>query len=657
MKRLLLLVLSVGLFFSAQAQGFQNQPFQSETLKDFGPAAENAEQVLNEFHKIHQNRQSTNGRAVSVSFPLDYDGVEATYANVNSLGYDRILARINRNFPEDSSGTMLWAIQVYDTLIDYVTNPTFPFDSYPWATTQVTIDSLQFIYGHINNSGQNDTLIVTILDGDDLTTLNADSGGWTATVLWRDTIITDTSLTGPGTQPGTISLGTYEVPVGLALSQNQQFAVQLDYFGPVNDPFYAYTGYRDDCAAACIAERSVIESRFTENSIGRYNGGTPPNSFQTFTPSVYFDCDNDMAPTPGGCEDYFLQNLIINPILTASVELNVTATADVTSGCDGTPVNLTASVVGASGNPTFLWTGDVNGVLSANNIANPQYTIGTASDVLTVRVIDGGDTAFATINMTSNHIQVNAGADQNIACGSTANLVATATGDLAGINYAWSNGVNGFANNGVTAGNYTVTVTNTAGCSDNDAVRVSYPNVSQSVAFNPPTPACAGATQDYTNVSTRVSGWTWTWDFNNGDLRFGSNVQTYNWAAPGNYTVKLSGDSAGCVVDGNPQTVTVLPSTDPACVGIGFEDVLFGAQVNVFPNPATDMVTIEVNGIEDDLHVSIVDLTGRVVYEDVETNSSNYVNTVSLDQFSTGVYLVRLTSGDKEATRKIQINR
>jgi hypothetical protein len=654
MKRLLLLVLGVGLIFSLEAQSFLNLPDQQETGVDYGPTPENATEIMNQFHRNYQNNTSTNGRAVSVTFPLDYDGVEATYANVNGLDYDRVLVRVNRNFTQDSTRVMKWVTQTYDTLIDYVTNPIFPFNSYPYATTQVTIDSLNFIYGHINNSGNNDTLVVSIFDGNGLTTIGADSGLWgNATLLWSDTIITDTSLTGPGSQPGTISLGVYSAPVGIALSQGQTFAMQLDYFGPLNDPFYSYTGFRDDCAAACVAEPSVIESRFGENSIGRY----VTNTFTTFTPNVYFDCDNDNAPTPGGCESYFVQNLIVNPILTAQVELNVTASADVTAGCSGTPVNLQANVVGASGNPTYLWTGAVNGQLSANNIANPQYTIGDASDVLTVRVIDGGDTAFASINMTSNHIEVNAGADQSIPCGSTANLVATATGDLVGITYSWSNGVNGFANNGVTAGSYTVTVSNAAGCSDNDNVRVTYPNVNQSVAFNPPTPACAGASQEYTNVSTRVSGWTWTWDFNNGDLRFGSSTQNYTWSAPGNYTVQLSGDSAGCVVDGNPQTVTVLPSTDPACAGNGIEDVLFGASVNIFPNPATDVVNIEVNGLEEDLHVTIMDITGRVVFEDVETSSSNYSKAISLGDYSTGIYLVRLTSGDKEATKKIQINK
>lgn len=630
-----------------------NLPMQKESGVNFGPTPENATEIMDQFHRNYQNTPSTNGRAVSVQFPLDYDGVEATYANVNGLDYDRVLVRINRNFTSDSTRVLKWAIQTYDTLIDYANNATFPFNSYPWATTQVTIDSLNFIYGHINNSGSNDTLIITILDGDDLTSLNADSGGLAATVLWRDTIISDTSLTGPGSTPGTISLGQYSAPVGLVLNANQQFAVQLDYFAPVNDPFYAYTGFRDDCAAACLAEPTVIQTRFGDNSIGRYITTT----FETFTPNVYFDCDNDNAPTLGGCEAYFLQNLIVNPIVTAQVELNVTASADVTAGCSGTPVNLQANVVGASGNPTYLWTGAVNGQLSANNIANPQYTIGDASDVLTVRVIDGGDTAFASINMTSNHIEVNAGADQSVPCGSTANLVATATGDLVGITYAWSNGVNGFANNGVTAGSYTVTVSNAANCSDNDNVRVTYPNVNQSVAFNPPTPACAGVSQTYTNVSTSVSGWTWTWNFNNGDLRFGSATQDYNWSAPGNYTVQLSGDSAGCVVDGNPQTVTVLPSTDPACPSVGIEDVLFGASVNIFPNPATDVVNIEVNGLEEDLHVTIMDITGRIVFEDVETNSSNYNNVISLGDFGTGIYLVRLTSGDKEATKKIQINK
>lgn len=277
--------------------------------------AENGEEVLQQLKGHYQSRYNNNGRTVVATFPLDYDGVEATYAQANSQDYDRSLIKVNMRFPDDSVRNQRWVIQTYDTLIDYISNATFPFDSYELSQAEIRIDSLNFIYGHINNSGTNDTVVITIFDGSTLTSLAAGNGAHSsATPIWTDTIITNSSLTGPGAQPGTIALAVYSKPVGLTLPQGQTFAVQIDYFGPVNDPFYTYSGFRDECSANCVASPSLIESRFDANSVGLYIGA----GGSTFTQNVFFDCDNNTMPTPGGCERWLLQNVIINPIVTVT---------------------------------------------------------------------------------------------------------------------------------------------------------------------------------------------------------------------------------------------------------------------------------------------------------------------------------------------------
>lgn len=90
----------------------------------------------------------------------------------------------------------------------------------------------------------------------------------------------------------------------------------MDYFGPLNDPFYAWIGFRDDCGMACAAAPTIVPSRFDGgNTISRVIG----NGYETFSPNIYFDCDNNTVRTPGGCENYNIQNLTIAAWVTADV--------------------------------------------------------------------------------------------------------------------------------------------------------------------------------------------------------------------------------------------------------------------------------------------------------------------------------------------------
>lgn len=114
---------------------------------------ENAEEVLNDFRGHFVTKAQQTGRDFTVSFPLDYDGLDAFYSMDVQSDYERVLNRVNRRFPQDSANTNRWVIQMFDTLIEYTTTSTPPFTSYSYANTAVHIDSIQFLYGHINNSG------------------------------------------------------------------------------------------------------------------------------------------------------------------------------------------------------------------------------------------------------------------------------------------------------------------------------------------------------------------------------------------------------------------------------------------------------------------------------------------------------------------------
>lgn len=70
--------------------------------------------------------------------------------------------------------------------------------------------------------------------------------------------------------------------------------------------------------------------------------------------------------------------------------------------------------------------------------------------------------------------------------------------------------------------------------------------------------------------------------------------------------------------------------------------------VHLYPNPTSDFVRISA-GESIDL-VQVFDVTGRVVKESIPEKSDFSLNVSNL---SKGVYLVKLNSGDKEATTKL----
>ena len=70
--------------------------------------------------------------------------------------------------------------------------------------------------------------------------------------------------------------------------------------------------------------------------------------------------------------------------------------------------------------------------------------------------------------------------------------------------------------------------------------------------------------------------------------------------------------------------------------------------VNLYPNPSSDFINI--NSADSIEEYSIYDLTGRIV-KNSNPNSNNFrINVTSLNK---GIYLVKLSSGDKTGSIKI----
>lgn len=113
--------------------------------------------------------------------------------------------------------------------------------------------------------------------------------------------------------------------------------------------------------------------------------------------------------------------------------------------------------------------------------------------------------------------------------------------------------------------------------------------------------------------------------------------------------------SASCTINEN---MILPPGTlfrfDPFGVGISESAYLNG--INIYPNPASDELTITLDDLntQEDIILSITDIQGREVYRESITNANaSYTKKLDVSNFSKGMYLVKITAGNKSGVKKL----
>ena len=238
------------------------------------------------------------------------------------------------------------------------------------------------------------------------------------------------------------------------------------------------------------------------------------------------------------------------------VILNTNTPTTTNSICGG--ANGTASVTATNGTApyTYAWSNGGN-TQTINNIAAGSYNVtitdaNSCQGVVSGIVVNNPNSPSASISGSTN---VNC----NGASTGTASVSATGGTVTTGYSYNWSNNANTSSISGLTAGVYTVTVTDNAQCTDVVAVTVSQPTA-VTVSGSSTNILCFG--QSTGAVSVSVSGGTpgYTYNWNNGN-----NTDAQNNVAAGNYTVSVT-DANNCL------STLQLSVTQPAA-GISFNPV------------------------------------------------------------------------------------
>jgi subtilisin-like proprotein convertase family protein len=77
---------------------------------------------------------------------------------------------------------------------------------------------------------------------------------------------------------------------------------------------------------------------------------------------------------------------------------------------------------------------------------------------------------------------------------------------------------------------------------------------------------------------------------------------------------------------------------------------------SIFPNPNNGEFTIKMNSETDEnIVVNVYDIRGRSIFQKQYQSTSTFEQNIQLDNVESGIYLVNVTSGDKQTTKKIVI--
>ncbi|HEY1039986.1 MAG TPA: SprB repeat-containing protein, partial [Bacteroidia bacterium] len=218
--------------------------------------------------------------------------------------------------------------------------------------------------------------------------------------------------------------------------------------------------------------------------------------------------------------------------------------------------SATATVTGGTANYTYSWMPGGQTSATASSLSSGTYTV-TITD-------SKGCIASNTIAVTEPAVlTATFGSQTNVSCfgGSNGSVTAIASGGTPNYTYSWAPGaITGAMASGLSAGSYTLTVTDNHSCQVQNTVTITQPTQALSVAPSSTPASCFGSANG--TVSASASGGTipyasYVWQPG------GISGATANGLAAGNYTVTAT-DANGCTATNTvavTQPVAIVPVT------------------------------------------------------------------------------------------------
>ena len=152
--------------------------------------------------------------------------------------------------------------------------------------------------------------------------------------------------------------------------------------------------------------------------------------------------------------------------------------------------------------------------------------------------------------------------------------------------------------------------------------------------------------EDVTFTNTSTHGTTYLWNF--GDGNTSTNMSpNHTYAGSGIYTVTLKTTNA---------CTTTTTSMDIEVVFTNVFDVTQNWNVNIFPNPNSGEFTLALDGINEDVNVSILNMSGQLIrswkYDNIGTV---WKTTLNASELAKGLYILQVQTKDAIKNLKLAI--
>lgn len=235
-------------------------------------------------------------------------------------------------------------------------------------------------------------------------------------------------------------------------------------------------------------------------------------------------------------------------IATVSPQINIT-TSSTNSSCGTNTGTATANASGGSGTFTYSWnTSPQQNSSTATGLSAGNYSV-TVTDAV-------GCSSTQTVSVAnSNGGTASLNSSQNVSCngGNNGSATVSVSGGSSPFTYLWSNGQTTSAASNLSAGNYSVVVTDANGCSSSVTVTISQPAALSVTASSTANINCLSPNGSaIANPSGGTSPYIYVWSN-------GQTTQQLNNLQAGNYSVTIT-DANGCTTT---STISVAGPTLP----------------------------------------------------------------------------------------------
>ncbi len=276
------------------------------------------------------------------------------------------------------------------------------------------------------------------------------------------------------------------------------------------------------------------------------------------------------------------------------------------------------------------------------------FPSGTTTNTLEVTDASGNSTSCSFDVTIDNGFSGSATAT-NVTCNGFADGTATAVpnGGQMPFNYAWDDATNQTTETatGLEPGNYTVTITDNAGCTTTATVEVTEPD-ELSITVDSVTDETLtnmdGAIEVTIGGGTGSYTYEWTLDGN-----VVSTDEDPTGLSAGDYILNVT-DENGCVLESDTVNVSMFNSTlNPSLERF----------VDIYPNPAIDRLFLQFDlPAISEVSISLFDLNGKLATSTVKDYFSNKSISLELNDVTTGLYIVRIVINDEVLVKRIVVS-